>query len=266
MKDGLKRRIVLAVSAVGAAAALWAVVPATAEQQFKAGVFIYFRGSYSPKRIPRHRLAPISLILEGGARGEDGAPPPRLRQIEIAFGGRGGLDTTDLPVCSRSQLEYATQSQALVRCRGAVVGHGEIEAEVPFNQGAPFKTHAGVVVFNGRSHGRPAAWVHAYSSTPPVSFVLPFYFSQSSVGTYGVTMRSPVGNSLGRWPLLRSFKITLGRRYSAGGRRHSYLSAHCPLGPRKLTHVSVPFARATYEFAPRPRISQPIRRFCRVRE
>jgi hypothetical protein len=265
MRRGPKTKVALAISAVGIAAALWAVGPAAAEQTFKAGVYIYFKGSYSPNHVPRHRLAPISLTMEGGARGEMGAPAPRLRQIEIAFGGRGGLDTAGLPVCPRSQLEFATQSQALARCRGAVVGRGEIDAEVPFNQRAPFKTRAGVVVFNGRSRGRPAAWVHAYSSSPPVSFVLPFYFSRPRGGTYGVSMRSPVGDALGRWPLLRSFKITLRRRYAANGRTRSYLSAHCPLA-HKFTHLSVPFARATYEFSPRPTISQPIRRFCTVRE
>src|SRR5664279_5448572 len=90
----------LVVSAMVIAIACLAALPATAEQSFRAGVFIYFRGSFSPDHVPRHRLAPISLTMEGGARGEGGAPPPRLRQIEIAFGGRGGLDTAGLPVCS----------------------------------------------------------------------------------------------------------------------------------------------------------------------
>jgi hypothetical protein len=260
-----KTSIALALSAIGLALALRAVVPAAAEQTFKAGVFVHFGGSFFPKSVPRHRLAPISLTLEGGAHGERGAPPPRLRQIEIAFGGRGGLDTAGLPACARSQLRYATQRQALSRCGNAVVGRGEIDAEVPFSQGTPFKTHAGVVIFNGRSHGRPAAWIHAYSSKPPVSFVLPFYFRQPKGGTYGVAMRSPVDRALGRWPLLRSFKITLGRRYTVAGSAHSYLSAHCPLA-HEFHRLSVPFARATYEFAPRPTISQPIRRFCTVRE
>ena len=51
-------------------------------------------------------------------------------------------------------------------------------------------------------------------------------------GAYGVLMRSPVRRALGRWPRLRSFQITLGRRYRAAGKRRSYLSARCPLPPR----------------------------------
>ena len=78
-------------------------------------------------------------------------------------------------------------------------------------------------------------------------------------------MRSPVRRALGRWPRLRSFDITLGRRYRAGGELHSYLNARCPLPPR-FDALSVPVARATYYFAPRPTLTQPILRRCRVRE
>jgi hypothetical protein len=241
-----------------------ATLPAAAEQSSRGGVVIAFSGSFAPNHIPRHRLVPISLTLRGGAWTSEG-PPPRLRRIELAFGARGGLETAGLPVCARSQLRNATQHQALARCRTALVGRGEITAEVPFSQAAPFRARAGVLVFNGRYQGRPAAWVHAYAASPPVSFVLPFYLQRPREGTYGVLMRSPIGRALGRWPRLRSFRITLGRRYQVHGQARSYLNAHCPLAPR-YTHLSVPFARATYEFMPRPTFTEPIRRSCTVRE
>lgn len=258
------RRTCLALAAAALAVAASIAVSAQAEQSARAGVRAAFRGSFAPASIPRHRLAPISLTLEGSARSDDG-PPPRLRRIEFAFGSRGGLETEGLPVCPRARLRNATSRQALARCRDALVGHGEITAEVPFNPQEPIAVRAKVLVFNGRHEGSPAAWVQAYSATPPAAFVLPFYLERPAKGTYGVLMRSPVGRSLGRWPRLRSFQITLARRYRSAGEMRSYLSAHCPLAPR-LTRLSVPFARATYEFAPRPTIVQPIRRLCVVRE
>jgi hypothetical protein len=254
--------LALAVAALAVAASI--AVSAQAEQSARAGVRAAFRGSFVPSAIPRHRLVPISLTLEGSVRGKDG-PAPRLRQISFAFGARGGLQTAGLPVCPRARLRNATSEQALARCRDALVGHGEIAAEVPFNPGDPITAKATVLVFNGHYKGGPTAWVHAYSATPPASFVLPFYLERPGKGTYGVLMRSPVGRSLGRWPRLRSFQITLGRRYRSGGEMRSYLSAHCPLAPR-FTRLSVPFARATYEFAPHPTIVQPIRRPCAVSE
>lgn len=257
-------RVRFALVAVVLAAATSIVGSAQAEQSARGGVRVGFRGSFSPSSIPRHRLAPISLTLEGSARGEDG-PPPRLRRITFAFGARGGLETEGLPACPRARLRNATSRQALARCGDALVGRGEITAEVPFSPAKPIAVQARVLIFNGRFKGRPAAWIHAYSGNPPAAFVLPFYLARPATGTYGVLMRSPVGHSLGRWPRLRAFRITLGRRYRAGGETRSYLSAHCPLAP-SLTRLSVPFARATYEFAPHPTIVQPIRRLCAVRE
>jgi hypothetical protein len=109
-------------------------------------------------------------------------------------------------------------------------------------------------------------WAHAYAASPAVSFVLPFYLRRLQEGAYGVEMSSPIGSALGRWPRLRSFEITLGRRYRGGGESRSYLNARCPL-PRRFDALAVPLARATYSFSPRPaKISEAILRRCEVRE
>jgi hypothetical protein len=241
-----------------------AAVPAGAEQTGRPGVVVSLDGSVAPRHIPRHRVVPVSIDLTGTVRGTDGAPPPRLSRIELAFGSRGGLDVAGLPVCPRARLRNATGRQALARCRGALVGRGKISSEVPLDPDEPLLARAGVLAFNGRSNGRPAVWVHAYSASPPVSFVLPFYLRTLGAGTYGILLRSPVRRALGRWPRLRSFQITLGRRYRAGGKRRSYLSAHCPLPPRFNAGI-FPLARATYYFSPRPTLSTTIMRGCRVR-
>jgi hypothetical protein len=261
-------RSLLLKLAVASAAALLAVVystvgPAAAEQSGRDDVVVSFDGKISPRQLPRDRPAPVSLEISGSVRGTAGAPPP-LQRIELAFGARGRIDTAGLPVCSRARLRNATRRQALERCRAALVGRGEISAEVPLNPAEPILARAGALAFNGRSHGRPAVWVLASSASPPVSFVLPFYLRLSS-GAYGILLRSPVRRALGRWPRLRSFEITLGRRYRADGELHSYLNARCALPPR-FNELSVPIARATYSFAPRPTVAQPIRRLCQVRE
>lgn len=243
----------------------FAAAPALAEQTGTTEVVVSFDGKITPRQLPRNRPAPVSLQLSGSVHGTNGNPPPQLQRIDIAFGARGGLDTTGLPTCPRSRLRNATQRQALARCRDALVGRGQISAEVPLNPADPIPARAGVLVFNGLSHGRPAAWVHAFSASPPVSFVLPFYLRRQRTGAYGVLIRSPVRRALGRWPRLRSFQITLGRRYRATGELHSYLNARCPLPPR-FNVLSVPVARATFYFAPRPTLTQPILRRCRVRQ
>jgi len=244
---------------------LLAVAPASAERSGRDGVIVSLGGEIHPDRLPRDGVAPVSLTLRGTIATDHGGELPQLDRIEVAFGARGGLDTAGLSVCPLARLRNATQIQALTRCRGALVGRGTIDAEIPLNPEEPLEAHAGVLAFNGRSHGRPAVWVHAYSAAPPVSFVLPFYVRRVDDGAYGMLLRAPVADALGPWPRLRSFRIELGRRYLAHGVRHSYLSAGCPLPPR--FHVfSFPLARATYTFAPRPTLTTTHLSRCRVSE
>jgi hypothetical protein len=134
----------------------------------------------------------------------------------------------------------------------------------PLSSSDPLLARAGLLAFNGRSRGRPAVWLHAYSASPPVSFVLPFYLRRVDEGAYGVLMRAPVGRTLGRWPRLRSFRISLGRRYRAEGEARSYLRANCPLPPR--LDVGYFQMRASYRFVPTPTHTTTILRSCRVRD
>ncbi|HTR75280.1 MAG TPA: hypothetical protein VMH33_08485 [Solirubrobacterales bacterium] len=257
------RRTCVGSSILLLACACLAAARAGAERTGGDGVVVSLDGSIHPNRLPRDRPAPVSVELSGTVGVDGGGEPPRLDRIEVAFGVHGGLDTAGLPLCPRARLRNATQNQARARCGAALVGHGTIEAEIPLNPEEPVLARASVLAFNGRSHGRPAVWVHAYSPSPPVSFVLPFYLHRIDDGAYGTLMRAPVAAALGSWPRLRSFRITLGRRYLSHGVRHSYLSARCPLPPR--FHVlAVPIARATYAFSPRPTLSTTILRSCRV--
>jgi hypothetical protein len=238
---------------------------AGAECSGGGGVVACLDGSIAPRSLPRHRPAPVSVTLSGKVRADADAPPPHLARLEVAFGARGGLDTTGLPRCTRARLRNATSQQALARCGAALVGRGAIEAEVPLNPQDPLLAHARVLAFNGRAGGRPVVWAHAYSASPPVSFVLPFFIRRHSAGAFGMLVRAPVAAALGRWPRLRSFELTLGRRYRAAGVSHSYLSADCPLPPRFHT-LALPLARATYAFSAGPTISTTILRRCAVRD
>lgn len=266
MSRSPRAKLAVGLIALALAIAELAVGPAAAEQTGTPEVHISFDAEIVPRDLPRHRAAPVSLRLSGAVYdGADGDPPPRLQRIELAFGVRGGLDTVGLPLCPWARLRNATQRQALERCHGALVGRGEVRAEVPLNPADPVLARARVLAFNGLSHGRPAVWAHAYSASPPVSFVLPFYLHRRATGAYGLLMRSPVRRALGRWPRLRSFDVTLARRYRFDGEAHSYLSARCPLPP-SFNALSVPVARASYRFAPHPTLILPILRRCRVSE
>lgn len=262
IRPRLRRPACLTVLA--AVAVALTIGPAGAEQSGRDGVTAFFKAKIFPHALPRKILAPVTVALSGGVRTEPGKAPPRLRSFEIAFASPGALDVAGLPICPRPRLRDATHEQALSRCRPALVGRGSILTEVPLTPGRPLLARAGALAFNGRSHGRPAVWLYAYSASPPVSFVLPFTVRQVRNSAYGLLLEAPISRTLGRWPRLRSFRIELGRRYRSHGSRHSYLSARCPLPPG-LNGLTVPVARSTYHFAPAPNLRQLILRACRAR-
>jgi hypothetical protein len=263
LKLPVTRRWAVAVAATLLSGAALSVGLAGAEQSGRDGVEATLDGSITPDRLPRRHAAPVFITLSGSIQSSVGSPPPRLSRIELAFGAPGGLSTKGLPVCPRRLLRNATQRQALDRCRSALIGHGTILTEVPLAPSRPLLAHAAVLAFNGEARGHPAVWVHAYATAPPVSFVLPFYLHRLRAGGFGVVMRAPVYRALGRWPRLRFFRVTLGRRYRADGVLRSYLNARCPLPPR-FHSLSLPLARIRYEFAPSPTVSIPILRACRA--
>jgi hypothetical protein len=239
--------------------------PAGAEQTGRDGVVVFFKARISPHVLPRDTPVPVVVELRSGVRTERGKAPPRLRSVEFAFASLAGLDVAGLPTCPRSRLRDATRDQALSRCRTALVGRGSVLTEVPLAPERPLLAKADALAFNARRGGRPAVWLYVYSARPPVSFVLPFTVREVRNSAYGLLIQAPVAPILGRWPRLRSFRIALGRRYRSNGKRHSYVSARCPLPPR-LHSLTVPAARATYHFAPAPTIRQPIFRACQARD
>lgn len=263
MKMSPTRRCAAAVAAAVLASTALSAGIAAAERSGRDGVEASLDVSITPNRLPRQHAAPVFITLSGSIHSSDGSAPPRLSRIEVAFGARGGLDTNGLGRCPRRLLRNTTQRQALTNCRSALVGRGRLLTEVPLAPKKPLLADASVLAFNGEARGRPAVWVHAYAAKPPVSFVLPFFLQRLGAGAYGVLLKAPIYRTLGRWPRLRSFRITLGRHYRAGGLRHSYLNARCPLPPR-FHSLNLPLARARYEFTPGPTLSIPILRACRT--
>jgi hypothetical protein len=153
--------------------------------------------------------------------------------------------------------------KALEACRPALVGSGQMLAEVAIPNQAPFKVHARLLAFNGRVGNHRAVIVHGIAIRPPTAVVLPFVI-RLRPGKFGTALVAHVPANLGPWPRFARFKMNFFRRYFYKGERLSYLSASCPT-PRNVPGAIFSFAKATFTLVGGRRISTTIPRSCHVR-
>jgi len=236
---------------------------ASGERAQAGNLIISLDGRISPLKLPRDHPAPVSVRLAGSLRTDDGSTLPRMIRMELGLPQQGIIDTRGLPVCSPRRLHSATTAGALEACRDALVGHGRLRAEVVLPDQSPLSIDTRLLAFNARVHGRRALVVHAFGTGVPVAVVIPFLF-QRGTGNLGRVLVARLPRTLGPWPRLASFEMTLSRSFEYRGRRHSYLSASCPI-PKALTAGFFSLARAGFTIAGGGHIGTAITRGCRGR-
>lgn len=259
------RRVAAVAIAAAALLLLWAGTGdlARGEQTSYGSLILSLDGGLSPLKLPRDRTEPVTVHLAGGLRTADRSLLPRVSRIELGLPEAGVLSTRGLPRCGQRQLSDTTSEEALEACGGALVGRGEIEADVLLPNQQPFTIEARLLAFNGRAaDGRRALLLHAFAAQPPTVVVLPFVVERRG-GMFGTTVAADLPPSLGPWPHFARFEMTLGRRYVYRGQQRGYLSASCPI-PKIFTAGFIPFARAAYTLADGRRVSTEIARGCRA--
>jgi hypothetical protein len=263
---GLATRLAAALLAAALLISSAVLAASAAARRAQVGhLIVSLDASFSPVRLPRHRLAPVSISVSGVLDTDDGSSLPRLSGIELALAsGSSRLDTRGLPRCPHRELVSATEHQGLERCADTLVGRGSLGAEVEIPGQAPFDLRANVLAFNGGARGaRAVVWLLAFSPAPPASFVVPV-FIRHRPGPLGTNLTGVLPPSLGPWPHVSGFHITFAREFAYRGARHSYLSASCPVPPR-FTGGLLPFARARYFFNNAPTVTTTVARSCHVR-
>jgi hypothetical protein len=252
--------IVAAVAVLVAACA----APAFAELAEKGDVFVHFGGGISPRALPRHRLAPIAVRIEGTIRVPAGHRPPSLSRIRIALNRGGRLATRGLRVCRRSRIESATPSQALANCGPALVGSGGIVARTSFVDQSTYLLRGNVLLFNSVAHGRPAILAHVFQSAPaPVTNIIVFEIRRAR-GAFGTVITAGLPPALEHNGYLKSIFLRLQRTYAFRGRARSYLSASCP-APKGFPLATFPFARASMSFDDGRTLSATLIRTCKAK-
>jgi hypothetical protein len=255
--------VVRALAALAVVLAAYGAGAARAERTQDGHVIVSLDGGLAPLALPRDRPAPVSVRLAGGLRTTDGTLIPRVIRVELTLPGQGVLDTHGLPLCPAVKLRNASSAAALAACRDALVGRGNLDAQVHVSDQPPFTIHASLLAFNGRVRGRRAVLLHGFAANPPTVVVVPFLLRLES-SRLRTRLIADLPPELGPWPHFAHFEVNLFRRFSYRGSERSYLKASCPI-PQRFTAGFFSFAKASFTFADGRRVGTSITRSCRAR-
>jgi hypothetical protein len=250
--------IALAVAALVTAGVAWGEVAQ------KDNVRLAFDVEFSPHALPRDRAVPISARFSGNISAVNGAAPPRVRRLSIAFNRRGVVSTAGLPICRQQALQSVTSEEALARCRGALLGRGHFAAHIDFLPSG-FQAQGPALAFNGRRGGRQVIFLHVYVTAPiQAALVLVMTVSHQAQGEFGTVLSTTVPKLAGGAGYLTGIRLTLNRRYRFEGRTRSFISASCP-AQAGFTVSAFTLARGSFEFANGQHANVALTRTCSVR-
>jgi hypothetical protein len=226
---------------------------------------ISFSGDFSPHSLPRERLAPVTVDVQGAISTTDGTHPPALRQIEIALNRHSRLSTEGLPPCSGPRLQSTSTAAAIERCGPSLVGRGHFGADVEFPSLSPFPATGTMLAFYGKQEGKPALLLHLYGTAPVrATFVLPLKISHRAKGQFGTVLTAKIPTLAGGVGSVTEIDLRIRRDYTFRGQRRSFLSASCA-APAGFPGAIFSLARGSFYFADGKRIDTTLAGNCHVR-
>lgn len=232
------------------------------------GQIASFEAKLSPGALPRDRLAPVKIRVEGEFMATPENRLAQLRSLEIAVNRHGKLNTNGLPGCQMRELIATTSKTALATCRSALLGKGIITSTIAFPEQKRVHFRAPILAFNGHwKNGRGRVYLHVHGViTGPFTIVIPIDVRRRG-GTFGTVFHADMPGIAKRWAYLTKFRFVIGRRFwdADEGRKESIVVASCP-APRGLNGALFPFARATYRFTTTKTLRTTLVGGCRVRE
>jgi hypothetical protein len=182
---------------------------------------------FQPLNLPQKAFAPVRFEGYLDVAKPGGGAPPALTQVVVDFDRDGRLDVAGLPTCAPEQIAAVSVEEARAICKSAIVGTGKLEALVSL-PGGPVPTGSALTLFNGpRQEGHPTVIVHARIQVPATqtyAFVVPIE-KRPGEFRYRATVNLP--ELAGGLASITHIDVKIGRRYTAGGVKRSYVAARC---------------------------------------
>lgn len=219
------------------------------------GLVLRADGGFQPQTLPRRQYAPIDFQGHVDISAKGGGRPSPLQQALIDFDRDGRLSVAGLPTCTPEAIAAASTEEARQTCRGALVGTGRVDALVSLPSGT-VKASSPLTIFNGpRLASGPSAVLHARFTVPASETYAILVPIERLSGGFRYRARLDLPPLAGGLGALTHIDVNIGRRYRAGGKSRSYVSARC--GDNILqTHGRFQFEDGTV-------ISGQVEKFCR---
>lgn len=200
-----------------------------------------FKAAVTPRQLPRRGFAPVGATIAGTIGTESGGHPSALREAAVSVDEGIEVDTKGLAVCARRRLESLDVAGARRACRTAIVGHGLARVGLA-SSGAVLR--APLTLFNGGTSGDVTRlFIHGAARATDGALVAVAQIRRRENGLEA-TWRLP--RILEGDGSLLGFTLQIRRRFAASGRRHSYLSGHCPDGVLRVSFPKLRFVNETH--------------------
>lgn len=184
-------------------------------------------GGFQPQTLPRRGYAPIDFQGRVDIAAKTGGRPSPLKQALIDFDRDGRLNVAGLPTCAPESIAQVGTTEARGICRGALVGTGRVEARVALPSGT-VRANSALTIFNGPRLGNlPTAVLHARFTVPATETYAILVPIEKRRGDFRYRARLDLPPLAGGLGALTHIDVEIGRRYRAGGRNRSYVSARC---------------------------------------
>jgi hypothetical protein len=123
-------------------------------------------------------------------------------------------------------------------CGDALLGKGTSTAQVQFPESAPFEAKGPLLAFNGPSEsgggyggsGYNEQLYYVYANVPAPTVLIAVGRVSRASGKYGYQISISIPKIAGGAGSFKSAEFTIDRRWTQGGRRHSFLNAECANG------------------------------------
>lgn len=190
-------------------------------------------GGFSPSKLPKKKLVPISFNASGKIATKDGTHPPALQKVILKTDKNGAINVKGIPVCKSGQLQSRDTKAAEKACPKAIIGTGTTTVEVQFPEQKPIDVDSKLLVFNGgQSGGTTTLFIHAYFSAPVTgAIVTTVKVKKKKEGRYGLNSVATIPKIAGGSGSVKTFNLTINKSKGV-------LSAKCPDGKLQANATS----------------------------